>query len=128
MPLLLAVLLAQDPTVSDLIRSLNDNDIRVRRKAADDLFRRGKRVEADLWDAMVDPPSLEASLAVESVLARLGRLEKRTRPLREMLTGRKAVSPDSDAGLLHEGRVVRITEERHFGKPKDDPPRVELDR
>jgi hypothetical protein len=122
MLLLLGVLLLQDP-VGDLIRRLDHDDIHVRRKAADELVARGRSAEEALWTALGEG-SLETSLAVEEILSRMGRLEKRTRALRELLTGRKPVCADVDAGLLYRGRVATVTDERRFGKLKDDPPSV----
>jgi len=90
--LILPVLfLVQDPTVGELIRSLNDDDIVVRRRAADELVVRGKTVEEAVWLALFRAESLEASLAAEEVLSRLGRLDRANRPMRELATGRKPV-------------------------------------
>lgn len=123
--ILLGFLLAQDAPVGDLIRSLNDDDIAVRRKAGEELLRRGRSAEEALWVAMLRGESLEASLAAEEILSTLGRLEKGTRALRELLTGRKPVWADADGELLWKGRAVKVGEERRFGKLKDDPPRVD---
>jgi len=98
-------LLVQEPSVSDLIRSLDDDDIAVRRRAGEELHRRGPSVEEALWVAVLRGGSLEAVLAAKELLAQLGK------PIRSSRT--------------RWGLPVVDDSERRFGKVKDDPPDVD---
>jgi HEAT repeat protein len=108
MMILLGFLLAQDPPVQDLIRSLDDDDITVRRRAAEELYLRGPAVEEALWVAMLRGESLEVVLAAKQLLGRLGK-------------------PISRTGTVW-GLPVVDDSVRRSGKLKDDPPQVEFDR
>jgi len=104
--LLLALLgLLQDPAVGDLIRSLDDDDIAVRRRAADELHRRGPSVEEALWVVVLRGGSLETVLAAKDLLEQLGK------PIRSSKT--------------RWGLPVVDDSIRRFGRPKDDPPEVD---
>jgi hypothetical protein len=106
--ILLVLALLQEPSVSDLIRSLDDDDIAVRRRAADELQRRGPAVEEALWVAVLRGGSLEAVLTAKDLLAQLGK------PIRSART--------------RWGLPVVDDSERRFGRLKDDAPQVEFGR
>ena len=103
MPLLFML---QEPSTADLIRSLDDDDIVVRRRAADELHRRGPGVEEALWVVVLRGGSLETVLAAKDLLEQLGK------PIRSSQT--------------RWGLPVVDDSIRRFGKLRDDPP--ELDR
>jgi hypothetical protein len=107
-PLALVFLFAQDPPVESLIRSLDDDDIAVRRRAAEELYRRGAGVEEALQVTVLRGKSLEVVLAAKDLLGRLGK-------------------PISRTGTLW-GLPVVDDSVRRFGKLKADPPQVEFDR
>lgn len=108
LPPLLGLVLAQDPTVESLIGSLDDDDIAVRRKAAEELYRRGGSVEEALHVAVLRGKSLEVVLTARQILGRLGKPISRTGSLWGL--------PTIDDSV------------RRFKKLKDDPPQVEFGR
>jgi hypothetical protein len=108
MILMTLLLLAQEPSVGDLIKSLDDDDVTVRRRAAEDLYRRGGSAEEALHVAVLRGKSLEVVLAAKDLLTRLGK-------------------PISRTGTVW-GLPVVDDSVRRFGKLKDDPPQVEFDR
>jgi len=99
--------LLQQTSVGELIRDLDDDDISVRRKASDALLSRGTGVKEALVVAMLRGESLEAKLAAKNLLEQLGVLPR---------------------GLVTKGmpviRVDTVTDERRFGKIRDDIPSV----
>jgi hypothetical protein len=109
---LIGVLFCQGQAVAELIRSLDDDDIGVRRKATDELLLRGSSVEEALWVAMLRGGSLEVRLSAGELLKRMGRL---------------ASSPYRTPGAPRE-RLDTVTDDRRFGKLRDDPPQVDFDR
>jgi hypothetical protein len=105
--MLLMTLLAlfQEADAGTLIRQLDDDDIAVRRRAADELYRRGGGVEEALHVAVLRGKSLEVVLAAKDLLARLGK------PISS--TGRLWGLPAVDDSI------------RRFGKLVDDAPLIE---
>ena len=97
MPLLFML---QEASTADLIRSLDDDDIVVRRQAADALHRRGPSVEEALWVVVLRGGSLEAILAAQDLLEQLGK------PIRSSRT--RWGLPTVDDSI------------RRFGRPRDD--------
>ena len=99
--------LLQQASVGDLIRDLDHDDISVRRKASADLLSRGTGVKEALVVAMLRGESLEVKLAAKDLLEQLGVLPR---------------------GLVSRGmpvvRVDTVTDERRFGKIRDDIPSV----
>src|SRR5262249_45498950 len=97
---LLLLALLQEPDPSTLIRLLDDDNISVRRRAAEDLTRRGRSAQEALWRAMIHGESLEVRLSAEEILDRTGA-----------------------------GRLYTVTDSvRLFARMKDDPPQVDFDR
>jgi len=111
-PVLICMLFAQDQGVAELIRSLNDDDIDIRRKAADELLQRGSGVEEALWVVLIRGESLEAVLTAKDLLRRMGKL------------GQTPFGTLERAGM----RFYTATDTRRFGKLEDDPSQPDLGR
>jgi hypothetical protein len=108
---LACLLFCQDQPVGELIRSLDDDDIAVRRRAADELLQRGSSVEEALWVVILRGDSLEATLTAKDLLRRMGRL---------------APSPCQSPGASRK-RLDTVTDDLRFGKLRDDPPQLDLE-
>ena len=107
MILMTLLCLLQEPSITDLIRSLDDDEIAVRRRAAEEIHRRGRSAEEALWVALIRGESLEVRLTAQELLERAGAIP---RPQEKMPLERLYTVTDS----------VRI-----FGKLKDDPPQID---
>jgi hypothetical protein len=106
----LCFLACPQQSVADLIRLLDDDRIEVRRKAADELLLRGPGIEEALWVVVLRGDSLEARLVAKDILRRLDRL-----------FGLWS-SPGSASPRIP---LETVTDQRLFGRLKDDPPMVE---
>jgi hypothetical protein len=67
-----AVAAAADPRITRLIADLDDDDFATRQKATQELARLGSRAGPALRKVLDNPPSLEARLRAERLLAKVG--------------------------------------------------------